>query len=243
MSDLKTFNEFLRDEKKPKTSSSLMEESTIVKHKASRLLPRVFSISLPPKVAGTKRNMIVRQFGDRKYTRTHLLWHLLFKGGTMIEWFILERELEFQLREDLLFEKSTLLFGILFESSNTRKRLSNWTSRTKSLFKKFKSLKPKKDSRFFGQYDTFLSMLLSEMKIPSKAESTKSIYSYSEETRNIIPPTPVNFIGVGYKDKGTLGTEPKVDPVAPIDFQPENDLDLSFFKDSWINLKNEFFSD
>jgi hypothetical protein len=139
---------------------------------------------------------------DYRFCHRHLLWHLLFRGVTVLEWFILYHEIEFQ-KMGGSHDSYACLAGVLSHAARTRKSLSLWTSRLKPIHKELSSLYPDPNSYFHGKCENLLDHVILQMKVPQKAKPVKELYYVKKETdfyRNHMEPSSM---GVGYKDKGS----------------------------------------
>jgi len=158
-----------------------------------------------PSITPTKRKdgelMKVGLF-NYNFCHRHLLWHLLFRGVTVLEWFILYHEIEFQ-KMGWDQDSYACLAGVLSHSARTRNRLTKWTSRLKPIHRELKSLYPDPNSRFHGHCENLLDLIILKCKIPQLAKPVKELYYVKKQTDfhrdHLIP----GYIGVGYKDKGS----------------------------------------
>lgn len=231
------FNELSKSNFKRQGSLLLGEES--LERKAIALSQRSFSVILQKPIASRPGVMkIFHLFGNRKFTRSHLLWHALFKSITAEDWIVLEREFELHFRSDATFAQKALFAGVISSVGGSRERAPSWDSRLRS-FRSQVTSKDLKDSDFTERRDTLMQFILKELNVPSKAENLNSIYSTSLKTIYYRIPKEERRIGVGYKDKGTLSTEPKIDPVAPEEFLPETDFDLKSYMRMFKELLND----
>jgi len=223
-------------------SSEVSNGSVPTLRKGARLNLDRFSISLrePTRTVGGQ-SLVVTNFDRRLFIR-HMSWHLLFRGITILEWFILIRELEFSLSAKRGTKVSwECLYGILSLSTNTRKGLEEWTSRTKPLFKKLSSLKPKADSNFKDLDISLLDWIMAQLQVPQKALPKRELYMWSQVW---VPPgsSPAErYVGVGYKDKGSMtqGQKPVPEPVEDEWTLPHNS-DFQTLKNGWISILEEF---
>jgi len=231
-----TFAEFVK--RKPPTDM-IVKENSAVQRKVSRLLTRSFVLNLQePQNGKPGRRYVVKIHGDSNYVRRHLLWKLLFRGIVPLEWFILYREFEKQLKELPNCATTKYLAVLLLLSNNTRKRLPDWKSTSKSVFKQLEKCSP---TSINSPSENLLQAIISEMKIPHKGESIESIYSeFIQEFYNK-KPLPVRRIGVGYKDKGSLKQGIDEDPKPLQPFSPDLSIDLgTYLADSVKWIEKEF---
>lgn len=175
---------------------------------------------------------------DMKHCHRHLLWHILFKGCTSLEWFILFQNLEN--KKMVASEESRVcLFGVLSLSASTRERLPHWTSRTKPLFRLLKTRKATEDSRFSGM--SLLEVVVSSLKIPQKGAPVDELYVIQNFTPRRPTVKELCRIGVGYKDKGTLSPETEYIPTL-LEIPPEfEDFVGSFsLSEKWKDFLQQF---
>lgn len=175
---------------------------------------------------------------DFKFCHRHLLWHALYKGVSVLEWTVLMRKLELAKVGDSDF-RNVLLYGVLSSTASTREGLRHWTSHTKPVHKKLRDLKPRKGS-IFSSFHSLLDLIHSELSIPQKGVPVHDLYTVENSLIPRSTYTPVNFVGVGYKDKGSLsGSDDPVfyDPLVPEDIFQDS-LSLS---ENWQHISAEFF--
>lgn len=132
----------------------------------------------------------------------HLLWHLLFKGSTVMDWFLLH---EFLFRNQKNASKSycACLSGVLSEGSKTRMGLHSFQHQMKPIHKGLRSLIPREDLKVLG--GSLLDLVISQLEIPQKGLPKDKLYTVIKQSlRDPVPPSP-QWRGVGYKDKGSMG--------------------------------------
>ena len=232
MNHIMTFTEILHLEK-PRTVEPLMEQK-IVQRKVSRLLSRSFTLNLKePQGENPGIRFVVKIHGDRKYVQRHLLWKLIFQGVQPLEWFILYREFEIQIKEDPSSLKTKYLGILLLLSNNTRKRLPNWKSTSRSVFKILKQCLALSSN---SPRINLLEDVLFELKIPKKGDNVENIFSLFTQNFFNKKPIPVNRIGVGYKDKGSLkqGYDEVPEPLQP--YEPDSSIDIREFLEEIVKL-------
>lgn len=226
MKPLLKFAEFRALSEASKAKESITE-SSVVQRKVSRLLSRSFTLNLQePKNDQAGKRFVVKVHGDKNYVLRHLLWHLLFKGIKPLEWLILFREFEIQLKEAPSAIKTKYFGLLLLLSNNTRKRLPDWRSSSKSVFKRLKDCSSLSSN---SPRKTLLEDILFELKIPQKGDNVENIYSVFTQSFYNKKPIPLNRIGVGYKDKGSLkqGYDEVPEPLQP--YSPDSSLNLGDF--------------
>lgn len=170
--------------------------------------------------------------------RKHLIWRLLYKGVDVMEWFILFQSWNLNKKSAPGLE-IICQYGLLLESAKTRNGLVFFKSRMKPLFRQLRAL------RLIGSEnsdETFLNFITSVLGVPEKGLPPKSLYSLDE---NIIfrYPTAIepNFIGVGYKDKGSMGGDIDVfdaleDEILDFNFN----FEFPFFRTQWLEISEKF---
>lgn len=237
MLNLKSYNEFITE--KSRTIEPLTEQKN-VQRKVSRLLSRSFILNLKePQGEIPGKRFVVKIHGDRKYVLRHLLWKLIFQGLVPLEWLILYREFEIQIKEDPSSLKVKYLGLLLLSSNNTRKRLPNWKSCSRSIFKSLKQCLALSSN---SPRINLLEEMVFEFKIPKKGDNVENVYSFFTQNFYNKKPIPVNRIGVGYKDKGSLkqGYDEVPEPLQP--FEPDSSVDIREFLDEIISFLGREFN-
>lgn len=237
MLNLKSYSEFIAE--KSRTIEPLTEQKN-VQRKVSRLLSRSFILNLKEPQGDTPgKRFVVKIHGDRKYVLRHLLWKLIFQGLVPLEWLILYREFEIQIKEDPSSLKVKYLGLLLLSSNNTRKRLPNWKSCSRSIFKSLKQCLALSSN---SPRINLLDEMVFEFKIPKKGDNVENVYSFFTQNFYNKKPIPVNRIGVGYKDKGSLkqGYDEVPEPLQP--FEPDSSVDIREFLDEIISFLGREFN-
>jgi hypothetical protein len=170
---------------------------------------------------------------DVSLARRHMLWFLLFKGITVLEWFVLSYQLDLLLREGRI-GSCACLAGVLQLSSETRKRSESWFSHLRPIHKILSSRVPKSDQKD-NERRSLLDIVIQELKIPKKAMPISSLYSHTWETVRISRPKDPNRLGVGYKDKGNLpkGDRPEPEILWEELWKPNTNARLKEALDLW----------
>ena len=177
---------------------------------------------------------------DYKVFHKHLLWHSLYKGITVLEWFCLSQSIEFLIKRDDSQSCGTCLVGVLRQSSITRKRISDVTSRLKPIFRSFESrVNPKWKLDTRTKDGTLLDYLHQVLGIPQKGLPIKELYSLKRIEIPRIIPQQSRFIGVGYKDKGSMGPE-RENPLPSDDQELTPSFDVNLYIQNWKTLESEF---
>jgi hypothetical protein len=177
---------------------------------------------------------------DHKVFHRHLLWHTLYKGITVLEWFCLSQSIEFLTKRSDSLGCGTCLVGVLRQSSITRKRISDLTSRLRPIFRSFKSRvnsKWKSDAR--AKDGTLLDYLHQVLDIPQKGLPITELYSLKKIEIPRIIPQQSNRIGVGYKDKGSMGPEGE-DPLPSDDQELTPFFEVNLYIQNWKTIESEF---
>jgi hypothetical protein len=184
--------------------------------------------------------LIKFHFGPKR-SMQHLTWHALFKGVTVLEWTILFDILDINSRTGFFRLGELCLFGILSESINTRKGLKDYDTKLRGIFKKFRNKRPKEDVKKYIIEEDLLEFMISKLGLPSKGEA-KNKFLTTRWTSALSPyANPASRIGVGYKDKGTLGGQgPEPDPSPEIYLRHNNNLNVDSFNHAWITLLDFF---
>lgn len=140
----------------------------------------------------------------------HLLWHLLFKGCSVTEWFLLY---DFLSRNEGGDRAScACLAGVLCLSSATRKSARSFDSQLRPIHKILRSHTPRKERESLGE--SLLDFVTKILKVPQKGLSRNRVYTQMETHVRVPRPPEPQYVGVGYKDKGSLGGDNVID-VAP----------------------------
>jgi hypothetical protein len=162
-------------------------------------------IVIDPKVGHCRQKITTK---GSKWIRRHLSWHLVFKGCSVREWYVLLRELEFQIgKADEEF--IACLAGILFLSRRTRKSLRDWNSQLRPIHKTLLSLKAKGSP--LVEETPLLDFVSQKLGIPRKGISKNRLYAtfaYELLDRDV-KPLDHNTI----RDKGSMADTRSVIPV------------------------------
>lgn len=150
----------------------------------------------------------------------NLLWKALMKGISVDEFIILERilvkkwsRLEPQLKLEVVE---------IFVLINTRKGLNKYNSRLHSAKRGLISLAPLLDDL---ERDRIISDFVTSLKLPNKGSNIS--FEVLDDFEQFRKPPPLPFIGVGYKDKGSLKDTP-TPKYSPEDFA---ETSASFFEE------------
>lgn len=164
----------------------------------------------------------------------HLCWHCLFsRKFKTTEWYVLYFIFTKQFGRLNRIQK-LLLYGCL-RNSVQRKLTLSWDVNHIPLKSVFNDFKVTKFGNFkYSNDTTLLSLLTKELRIPNKALPLDEIRSFDIIFKRYRKPISPNFIGVGYKDKGSLNTGDGYEPEIP-DFDPAASVDLweQCSKDWW----------
>lgn len=176
---------------------------------------------------------------DHKVFHKHLLWHTLYKGITVLEWFCLSQSIEFLTKRSDSLSCGTCLVGVLRQSSITRKRILDVTSRLKPIFRSFESRYSNRKFDTKTKDETLLDYLHQVLGIPQKGLPIRELYSLKKIEIPRIIPQQRNRIGVGYKDKGSMGPE-REDPLPSDDQELTPYFDVNLYIQNWKNIESEF---
>lgn len=186
--------------------------------------------------SSTRKAIEVKLF-DRRVCHRHLLWYLLFRGITVLEWFLLYQNLESQPRARME-RSSACLWGVLSLSANTRKGLAEWTSTTKPIHKILKSHTVQAGSEI-GVAGSLLEFVISELNLPQKGLPKDNLFATRIVELKYAKPRELSRIGVGYKDKGSIAPEALEPPLA--DPLPIKELvEIDFLDSLWREILGEF---
>jgi hypothetical protein len=139
----------------------------------------------------------------------HLSGNLIFKGISVMDWLLLHEYISLNLKSPEQ-EYFASLCGILRMSSGTRKGvLRSFWSRTRPIQKKLNGIRlhGKDVQGGFADLRRFL-------QIPERCLDTQSLYTMIEVCWKNQQPRQLSRVGVGYKDKGSLGSVYFVEPPA-----------------------------
>lgn len=201
--------------------------------------PYILSIPLQNPSRSEEGQTVLLKLFDYKLAVRHLLWKLLFKGVSVSEWFILQHELEFQkLGWDQV--SYACLAGVLSLSSKSRKTLDRWTSQTRPIHSRLKSLIPAGDSEFRA-YESLLDMIILRLKLPQKGLPSSSLYISQTVFDKYRCPIPINSMGVGYRDKGSWSPRHICKVPSPDQYpEPKPYFELKSLLQQWRWLMADF---
>jgi hypothetical protein len=154
----------------------------------------VSSTSLEDMTKGLQINLLLKGTKVPRY----LIRKLLFKGVSILEWYLIFEYLLLNKRAPMVFQ--LCLSGILRESSLTRKGKLSFSSLTRPIFGKLKGTPLLKE--VFGSCN-LLEYCINVLDVP-KENFQGPLFTQREKTFWNPKPILPGFIGVGYKDKGTL---------------------------------------
>jgi hypothetical protein len=84
-------------------------------------------------------------------------------------------------------------------------RSKDWKFHSKPLHKKFSAKKPSEGQEIQTEV-SLLNYLIQKLRIPSKGLPKKELYSWKNDSKKSPRPRDLERMGVGYKDKGSLGS-------------------------------------
>jgi hypothetical protein len=169
----------------------------------SRVHPssRTFLIEVRRPTSSLLGKYILVELERAKLVRKHLIWHGFFRGFSVLDWFILWRELE--TNKGLHILERAVIAGLLFESSNTRKGLVDFKSRTKPIFQRLGKVRGLKTP---PPDPVRVSEILRKFSVPEQGLPLNRLRNFRDIYREYTNPKDKRFVGVGYNDHGTLGT-------------------------------------
>jgi hypothetical protein len=181
--------------------------------------------------------LVKLHLGGVKVAR-HLLWHLIFKGSDVLTWFLLF-EFLFLNKKVAYKDFSVCLAGVLSESCRTRKSLQHFNSQLKPIHKILEAYHPRREKEFFG--DSLLEYSLRILNVSKKGLPLTRLLTQEVVSARIPRPRKPNSMGVGYKDKGSLGSGSIV--VDPTELYPDESLEYedSALLSLWKSFVNENF--
>lgn len=190
-----------------------------------RPLPRQILIPTESITREETKGLLVKTFSGKLSVPRHLLWHLLFKNITVIDWFLLLKYLELNLKgSNELF--NACLAGVLSLSSSTRIGLKDREDQLKPIHKKLLGT-PKWDPNL---KETLLDCIIRILGVPQKGMPLDQIRTIGRITRKNPRPLPVNRIGVGYKDHGSMGPDRPESPPDDLEVISSNFNEKSVFE-------------
>lgn len=213
MINISTYKEFVASKGLEENKSPFFSKKVRHKTEASRLSGGLaYNLNLQQAFPGSPgKRLRIGLIAKKSVVLRHLLWKLIFKGVSILEWYLILRIAEEQYQKSSGETLETEMVCVLLSKSrNTRKRFLKFDSQTKSIFKILQNLlvHPSQDS----EDQTLLRFIMKLLEIPEKGISSNKLYDHwIEETISKRPPD-LNRIGVGYKDKGHLSTDPKEEP-------------------------------
>lgn len=177
---------------------------------------------------------------DYRVFHRHLLWHTLYKGITVLEWFCLSQGFTFLKNRTDSLSYGTCLVGALSCSAATRKGVVEVTSRLKPIFRSLQSYKcPKWESDSRSKDGTLLDLFHQVLGIPQRGLPKNDLYNLTKIEIPRTIPRRSNRIGVGYKDKGSMGPD-REEPYLSDDEILTPYFEVSHFVERWQNTKAEF---
>lgn len=219
-----------------KTYYSQKLDLNVSRKEGSRLssLQNYFIPILSPTERNFGNGIQIKLRKDINTVQGHLLWYCLYQGITSLEFYILFEILNSHIRGGNI-PSAVYLYGVLKTSGNTRKRLLDWSSHTKSIHRQFEAKKPSLEYQDQELIYSFLDEIHLNLQIPQRVVPRTSLYSYSSLILKPISKKAPNFVGVGYKDKGSLGGNGIAIPPEEV-LDPENDFDFSSLLSNWNKL-------
>lgn len=166
--------------------------------------PKFFTYNLKtPSTTSDGKEIRITLF-DYKIAHRHLLWYSIYKGINILEWWILSQQItNLEKRNDSL-EVGACLVGVLSLCSKTRNRLEFLTSRLKPIHLLLENRQYSyliDDQRHESTLRAFVHNVLG---VPQKGVSRADLYNLQEREIPIVRPAEARWIGVGYKDKGSI---------------------------------------
>jgi hypothetical protein len=159
-------------------------------------------------------------------TIRHLLWNSLFRGIRIIDWYLLF-EIYFSQNKGKIDLSGTCFYDVLRRCSVTYKGTEHYFVHSKPIFRELQSYVPNENCIFQGK--NLLDLYLLKLEIPQKGMPLDSIVSYRKYTSEFPVPPPKSYIGVGYKDKGSMGPEVHIAPEGSKDSETFLSFDFENF--------------
>lgn len=208
-----------------------LRESEVVRASSRNPLPRKIFIPIQQTRSEVKGFSITLLQKSGVIVK-HLSGNCIFKGISVMDWFLLYEFVSRNVKSSE-YDYFACLCGILKLSSGTRKgALRSFSSRLRPIRKIVSEL------RLLGANsgEESLNILSEVLSVPKQTMMSDELYSVREEMRRNPRPLPINRIGVGYKDKGSLGSgiilEPDPSETLPHVFDEKN------FLTHWIEIQS-----
>lgn len=200
-------------------------------------VPKIYSYILsPPSDEGIQGVGLKIKIFNQRLCHQHLLWHLMFKGCTVLEWLILYKHLEGLKIWERNLDACACLFGVLSQSSSTRERLDHMTSRTRPIHKWLRSIEfPEDQHGVFGK--SLLDFVLRTLSVPKKGLPISELYQHEIFRFDNPTPIPISRMGVGYKDKGSMGPDREEIPDLDDELIISNSFDTKTLVCRWRELQ------
>lgn len=223
--------------KKVSSLSDLGENLTYSKGSFRIPIPGKIFIPLQPPNSDVRYSLGLEivLLAKSKVVISHLLWKLIYKGGLVLEWWLLYEYLSRNIRstDENYF---ACLCGVLKLSSATRKSVLDFQSHLRPIQKFLSEKRTIVDN---VPYKNLLEFVHSELKLPKSGSSDNSLYRQAIRTIPFQKPPELNRIGVGYKDKGSMG--PETLEGSGVLLNSPSDLDEKDFLRVWTSLvKTQF---
>lgn len=210
---------------------AIMEESPSETESHPTVSGKGFMIPIrAPTRAYPGEGIIITFLFKEDFVIRNLIRKLLYKGVTVLEWFILFRNLEknLKIRRPL---NNALLFGMLNLSSSTRMSLDDWHFQTKAVIKS-EILSRGLQILDNGEKQSFLEYIISSFRVPA---AFREVFTFKTVTIPFIEPIKPLVIGVGYKDHGSLKPQHKWLPFVR-EYSPPSPNLFSLCKHEWEDL-------
>jgi hypothetical protein len=167
----------------------------------------------------------------------HLLWKLIYKGATVLEWFLL---FDFLSKNEGSSEKYffACLFGVLKESACSRKGQVDFYSQLRPIQRVLLTKVPKGENSH-KKYKTLFDFVISKLSLPQQGMASDKLYTSRVRTYQSSFPRKPNRIGVGYKDKGSLGPVNRLDHEVEV-LDPSDNFES--FESVWKRISSKFSS-
>jgi hypothetical protein len=159
--------------------------------------------------AGYTRHLVLCLYEESGEAFKLLLWQLLFKGITVTEFMVLDELLKRRWGNMANDTKMVIAF-LIFLSLSTRKGLNDLNSKTRPVFNR---LPPKFLQRFKSRNP--LDDVSAFLGLPRKGRSVS--LSHEFRTRRNRKSRAVSRMGIGYKDKGSMGEPGRLSPDLVLD--------------------------
>lgn len=229
----------LSQQKENSLNPSGIAEGSSRRRSVSRLdLDRFSIVTKPPTKSLGGWRLVVCSPVTNKVLQRHLVWYTLYRGITVLQWYTLLRSLERSIQSGRPADSCISLYGVILLSSNSREGLQDWSSHTRPIYKDLRKRAYCPNVQIdMEEVFPLLDYVVSEIGVPRKPMPMKELLSWNRVyIPPYSPPPPERYVGVGYKDRGTLSTVQRDEPLPFEDYSPSHSEELSYLFELWKNF-------